>query len=173
MVKRHVAAWAACVRACVCVWQWIGVGVYSCSGAALERWAYSKAANRAPSLFKPHWAAAAPGLKPDRHARDRLTKKLRRSPFSATPAEGGSKVTGKEKRKQVLSVCRATRLGDGLEHNSEEPHEVLTNGWMKKVPAESLIVTVPFNLRWGVEGITRKMPTTQKCLSVGDQGYLL
>lgn len=45
-----------------------------------------------------------------------------------TPAEGFKVTVEKEKRKQVLSVCQATELGDGLEHNSKEPHEVLTNG---------------------------------------------
>lgn len=128
--------------------------------------AHSKAANRAGSLFKPHWAAAVPGLKPGQTCSGQTTQELRSSTFSASPAEGLKVAVEKEKRKQVLSVCQATELGDGLEHNSKEPREVLTNGWMKKVPAASLIVTVSFNLRWGVEEYRRKCWKFTSFLSV-------
>lgn len=93
-----------------------------------------------PSWFpssNPTGAAAVPGLETGQACPGQTTPKLRSSTFSATPVEKA------KREKKFVSVCQATELGDGLER-SEEPHEALTNGWMKKVPAASLIFAVPF-----------------------------
>lgn len=116
------------VRACVCLCD-SGLAL-ACIHVPGRRWRVEPTARRQTELLpSSNPSEQRPSRDLNRTACPAQTNhKRRRSPFSATPAEGGLKVTGKEKRKQVLSVCRATRLGDGLEHNSEEPHEVLTNG---------------------------------------------
>lgn len=118
-----------------------------------------------PSSFPPQTPLSSrrSGTKTGQTCTAQTNQDLRRSTFSATPAEG-VKSWRQKKIENKFYLSARLQLGDGLEHNSKEPHEVLTNGWMKKVPAESLIATVSFDLRWDADGMSLKMPTAHKCL---------